>query len=69
MAEPASDVSFLPAKHVRDRYRVSEMSLWRWLRDDKLNFPKPTVINRRRYWRAADLAEWERARARNAAAA
>ena len=41
---------------------VSEMSIWRWLKDEDMGFPKPIVINRRRYWREADIAAWLEAR-------
>ncbi|WP_197714430.1 helix-turn-helix transcriptional regulator [Altererythrobacter sp. B11] len=34
------------------------MSIWRWLHDDALNFPKPIYISRRRYWREAEILEW-----------
>ena len=37
---------------------VSDMSLWRWLNDPDLNFPKPIKIQSRRYWREADVAAW-----------
>ncbi|BBC73372.1 conserved hypothetical protein [Altererythrobacter sp. B11] len=37
---------------------VSDMSIWRWLHDDALNFPKPIYISRRRYWREAEILEW-----------
>lgn len=37
---------------------VSDMSLWRWLNDPDLNFPKPIRIQSRRYWREADVAAW-----------
>lgn len=37
---------------------VSDMTLWRYLADPELNFPKPIVINRRRYWREADVVAW-----------
>ncbi|KAA2236947.1 helix-turn-helix transcriptional regulator [Salinarimonas soli] len=58
----------LSSRKVRDRYGVTDMSLWRWLRDEKLQFPQPMVINRRRYWRLSDLVAWERNRdARKAA--
>ena len=33
--------TYLPASQVRTRYGVSDMSLWRWLRDDALGFPHP----------------------------
>jgi predicted DNA-binding transcriptional regulator AlpA len=34
------------------------MTIWRWLQDEKLAFPKPTYIARRRYWREADIIAW-----------
>ncbi|MXP09606.1 helix-turn-helix transcriptional regulator [Pseudoblastomonas halimionae] len=37
---------------------ISDMSIWRWLNDDALNFPKPIYISRRRYWREADILDW-----------
>jgi hypothetical protein len=67
MLHPASDQSaddvYLSARQVRTRYgNVSEQALWRWLRDEKLNFPKPFYINQFRYWKLADLVSWERQR-------
>lgn len=41
---------------------ISAMSLWRWVRDPALDFPKPIMIRRRRYWREAEIAAWEQAR-------
>ncbi len=56
----AIDDMLLTAKQVRTRYgNVSDMALWRWLRDEKLEFPKPIVINNRRCWKFSDLAHWE----------
>jgi hypothetical protein len=58
---------YLNSRAVRRRYGdVSDMSLYRWLHTEKLNFPRPTIINKRRYWRVADLEAWERARAAGA---
>lgn len=37
---------------------ISDMSLWRWLNDPKLAFPRPIMIQRRRYWREADVQSW-----------
>ncbi len=34
---------------------VSDMTLWRWLKDPDVGFPKPIRIARRRYWRLAEL--------------
>jgi predicted DNA-binding transcriptional regulator AlpA len=54
--------TYLTAGRVRDRYGVSEMSLWRWLRDKALGFPHPIRINKRRFWKLSDLESWEAAR-------
>jgi len=71
MLHPESDDVYLRAREVRERYGgVSEQALWRWLRDEKLNFPKPFYINQFRYWKLTDLVRWERERpARRANAA
>jgi len=37
---------------------VSDMSVWRWLSDPALQFPRPIYISRRRYWREAELLAW-----------
>lgn len=42
---------------------VSDMTLWRWLNDPALDFPKPIYIGTRRYWREVDLSAWLKARA------
>ena len=49
------DKVYLPAAAVRSRYGVSDMSLWRWLRDPKLGFPRPMRINGRRFWKLTSL--------------
>ena len=53
---------YLPAASVRARYGVSDMSLWRWLRDETLGFPHPLRINKRRFWKLAELEAWEASR-------
>ncbi len=51
---------YLNSTKVRDRYgEVSDMWLNRRLRDDP-EFPKPLIIQSRRYWLLADLIKWER---------
>lgn len=37
---------------------VSDMTLWRWLNDPALHFPRPAYIAKRRYWREADVIAW-----------
>jgi len=45
----------LKSSDVRARYRVTDMALWRWVNHPTMGFPQPIYINRRRYWREADL--------------
>jgi predicted DNA-binding transcriptional regulator AlpA len=54
-----SFVTYLPAAAVRARYGVSDMTLWRWLRNEALGFPTPIRINQRRFWKLAELESWE----------
>lgn len=61
--------TLITARQVRDRTgKISAMTLWRWLRDDRLNFPKPVVVLRRRYWYEADIDNWLNTRALTSAA-
>jgi predicted DNA-binding transcriptional regulator AlpA len=51
----------LTAVKTRQRYgNVTEMTLYRWERDAKFDFPKPVRINSRKYFRLSELQEWER---------
>jgi hypothetical protein len=58
----------LPAKKVWDRYSVCSKTLDRWCASPDLGFPKPHWINKRRYFRLADLRAWEIERAAGRAA-
>ena len=42
---------------------ISDMTLWRWCANETLNFPKPIHIQRRRFWREADVLAWMEAQA------
>jgi hypothetical protein len=59
--DPAEDV-FRTSADVRRRYGVSDMWIHRRL-TDRSGFPQPLVINRRRFWKLADLVAWERTQA------
>ena len=54
--------SYLSSAAVRTRYGVSDMTIWRWLHDQKLGFPAPLRINGRRYWNLTQLDAWEASR-------
>jgi hypothetical protein len=54
-----------PTRLVADRYSSSPRSIERWAFEEKwahLGFPKPIYINRRRFWREADLDEFDASR-------
>jgi predicted DNA-binding transcriptional regulator AlpA len=65
---PSSD-NLLPARKVWERYGVTDRTLDRWLAREELQFPRPVVVNRRRYFRDKDLVAWEQRRAANEASA
>ena len=47
------------AKQVRERLgNISDMGLWRWLKDPELGFPRPIVINNFRYWDESEIDAW-----------
>lgn len=51
----------MTAKDVCARFGgVTTMSLYRWLKDETLNFPRPIEIRKRRYWRTEDIAAFQR---------
>lgn len=62
---------FLTGPQVEARYSITDMSLWRWLKNPALAFPQPTlVVHGRRYWDEEVLRQWELQRiARRAAKA
>lgn len=59
----------LPTKHVTKRYNICSRTLDRWLERAEMAFPKPLLINGRRYFDETELVAWERERARGSAAA
>jgi len=63
---PADDAAALPRRYLTGpqvcaRYSISDVGLWRWLKDPELKFPQPTLrVRDRRYWLEDDLLNWER---------
>jgi predicted DNA-binding transcriptional regulator AlpA len=55
--------TFLTQPHLRQRYGVSRMTIYRWQKDSKLEFPQPIEINRINYWRLSEVEQWERRQA------
>lgn len=50
---------FVTAGELQQRYRISSVTLWRWLKDADLGFPSPMVVKRQRLFRRADVSAWE----------
>lgn len=59
--------TYLTGPQVLKRYGISEMTLYRWQKDELLAFPKPMIIRRRKFFREEELTAWERRRAVGAA--
>ena len=55
----SGDDRFLPARQVWERYGVTSMSLYRWLADAEMGFPRPVYFGRFRHWRLSELIAWE----------
>ena len=57
--ESVADEVFLPAPVLCKRHGISQMSLWRRLHDERLNFPRPIIVSGRRYFRLSEVVAWE----------
>ena len=54
---------YIPGPQVLARYQRTDMTIWRWLNDPKMNFPRPFYFGRYRYWKIEELEAWEREQA------
>jgi predicted DNA-binding transcriptional regulator AlpA len=59
--QPVFDDVLLDSKQTRASVgQKSDMCIWRWQRDPRVQFPKPDVmINGRRYWYAGTIRRWK----------
>jgi predicted DNA-binding transcriptional regulator AlpA len=63
VSESAPSNQFLTGPQVWQRYSISDVCLWRWMKDSKIGFPQPAmVVSNRRYWLERDLIDWERSK-------
>ena len=53
----------LPTGQVAKRYGRNPRTIERWEQSAELAFPRPLIINKRKYWSLEELEAWERARA------
>jgi predicted DNA-binding transcriptional regulator AlpA len=54
--------NLIPTRQVCQRYSVNERTIERWFKAAHVGFPEPVLINKRRYYREAELIVWERQR-------
>jgi hypothetical protein len=50
----------IPNEDVAERYGVGVRTIDNWLADDELGFPRPIVINTRKYYLEDELDEFDR---------
>ena len=64
MAQNTNSVELRTARKVRSQLGdISDVTLWRRIRNPGLNFPKPTKISGRLYFRADEIDAWIEAQA------
>lgn len=54
-----STSQFVTANDILKRYRITQMTLWRWINSADVKFPKPIYISKRRYFKINEIIEWE----------
>ena len=55
--------TYLTGPQVRDRYQVTYVTIWRWMHDPKMGFPKPLKFNKRNRFALDEIEAFERKRA------
>jgi predicted DNA-binding transcriptional regulator AlpA len=59
-APQADDDTWLNSQQARSHVGgVTNMCLWRWMRDPRVVFPLPVKMNSRNYWRLGDIRKWQ----------
>jgi predicted DNA-binding transcriptional regulator AlpA len=56
------EAQWLSGTQVAAFFNVTVMTIWRWERDPKLDFPQPNLINDRKYWSRDSIDAWMRQR-------
>jgi predicted DNA-binding transcriptional regulator AlpA len=68
MTDAAEADVYLTGPQLKRRYSRSHQTIWRWMKNPELGFPKPTKINGRLYFHRDQIESWERLQASNAGA-
>ena len=66
--ERRSDQRYVSRRELRLLFPVSDMTIWRWMGDPAVAFPRPVKLGRngRNFWWLPAIHEWERNRAGSA---
>ena len=67
-APPPSPAQITPAPKVADQFGITRRTLSRWIIDPELDFPQAVEINKRLYFKQAEIDAWKLQRARRAPA-
>lgn len=59
MNASTNSTELVPAPALAKEFGVNRRTISRWLVDDRLQFPKPTRINHRLYFRRVDVESWK----------
>ncbi len=61
---PEGSAVYINADQLKLMFPISDMTLWRWQGDPRVNFPVAVKLGAagRNYWWLPDLVEWRRAR-------
>ena len=61
---PEGSAVYINADQLKVIFPISDMTLWRWQADPRVNFPVAVKLGAagRNYWWLPDLVEWRRAR-------
>lgn len=57
----AAGDQYFDSRGVMERFHISERTLHRWMNAPAMEFPKPFRLNRRLYFKVAELERWENA--------
>ena len=66
--ERQDEKRYISRRELRAHFPVSDMTIWRWMHDPEVAFPRPHKLGRngRNFWWLPEILEWERSRVGNA---
>jgi predicted DNA-binding transcriptional regulator AlpA len=59
VAAGSKTASWVPAPKVAEQFGVTRRTLGRWICDERLSFPRATVLNKRLYFDQHEINAWK----------